>query len=150
MLVILGSKDGKATIGETLLAKTGGIRFNTAQPVRFQWLRDGAAIPDENQRQYIVTGEDLGRHIGLRFMYNGDRMARADKEIFVTDKHIEAVRALYPYAFGREPDMPGLLFWGAYLRGMVKPKDPVSKLEKLMQEFRTSPTYQESRDAAKL
>jgi len=142
-LQIIGSDGGKATIDQTLFARTGGVRFNAAQRVAYRWTRDGAAIYGATHNQYITGPEDIGRFISLEFMFNGDRMVQADEPVFVTDEHIEAVRALYPYAFGREPDVEGLLFWSAYLRGL-KETDPVKRLEALMREFRASPTYESS------
>lgn len=142
-LQIIGSDNGKATIDQTLYARTGGVRFNAAQRVAYRWTRDGAAIYGATHKEYITRPEDIGRFISLEFMFNGDRVVQADKPVFVTNEHIEAVRALYPYAFGREPDIPGLLFWAAFLRGL-KEADPVKRLETLMREFRTSPTYADS------
>lgn len=142
MLVILGSDRGKATAGATLIAKTGGVRYNHAQPTSYRWLRDNVAISDATGNLYIVQPEDVGSDITLQFMFNGDRMVEADP-IFITDPHIEAVAALYPYAFGRDPDRPGLLFWADYLRSS-EISDPAQRLASLATEFGTSPTYQAS------
>lgn len=63
---------GSAYVGETLIARPNaigdadGIDYNSAT---FQWLRDGTEIPGATSVTYLVSEDDVGANLSIRYTY---------------------------------------------------------------------------------
>ncbi|RBI68314.1 hypothetical protein DQW77_16860, partial [Roseovarius sp. TE539] len=66
---------GDATEGQTLVADASGVTDGDGiedTSVEFQWLRDGAAIPDATESSYDLTLADVGATLSVVYSYTDD------------------------------------------------------------------------------
>ena len=121
---------GDAKVGSVLLARPNGISDGAGinmDTERFEWLRDGAAIPGETGQSYTVTGADQGHDVTVRWSYQ-DGLG-AEKNVTSRPKHItdptaQAMTAIYRLVFNRLPDVAGAKFYAGHFHAGI----PLSKL----------------------
>lgn len=161
VLTFIDSDGGEPEPGDILTARPNGIRDPDGFDLhsgKYQWLRNGQPIVGATERTYVITYDDQGADLSLRYRFTdhaGNEEVIESKPRRVPRFIRKWVHATYELGLGREPAEAGLNFWCDILDHQIYglrnlPMDAMARVIRFMTEskdYKDEPYVKEFLDA---